>query len=75
MRNIWWLPGAAMIFFGVLIFVFPELLAYIVATAFIGFGVAMIMGGRLLRGTMRSGGIQTYRVYTSQQTQDTIYHE
>ncbi len=38
--RLWWLPGAALIAFGVMIAVFPELLALMVASSFfvIGFG-------------------------------------
>lgn len=65
-RNLWWLPGAALIVFGLLIFIYPELLAFIVATAFIGVGVTMLSVGRGFRQAMR-GQVTSYRMYTSQQ--------
>lgn len=65
MRNIWWLPGAAMIFLGVMIFIYPELLAFIVAAAFIGIGVTLITVGRNFRQVMTKG--TSVRMYTSQQ--------
>lgn len=41
----WWLPGAALTIFGLAIVVFPELLALMVATAFIFGGVSWLMAG------------------------------
>lgn len=42
----WWLPGAALIFFGVMIVLFPELLAFMVASALIFTGISLLVLGR-----------------------------
>jgi hypothetical protein len=41
----WWLPGAALAFFGLMIAIFPELLALIVASAFVFTGISWLMIG------------------------------
>lgn len=41
----WWLPGAALAFFGVMIAIFPELLALLVASAFLLTGLSWLMIG------------------------------
>ena len=74
MRNIWWLPGAFMIFFGVLIFIYPELLAFIVASVFIGIGLTMLTIGRSFRRGAASN-IMSYRMYTQQRPPDHITYE
>ncbi len=43
--NPWWLPGAALAFFGLMIAVFPELLSLIVASAFLMAGMSWLMVG------------------------------
>ncbi len=79
MRNIWWLPGTALIVFGILIIVYPQLLAYFVATAFIGSGLSMIAAGRLFRqaANTRSGTVISYRMASAerQERQDPISYE
>ncbi|MEM6282474.1 MAG: hypothetical protein AAF787_09810 [Chloroflexota bacterium] len=75
MSRIWWLPGAALIFLGVLIIIYPQLLAYIVAAVFISIGVGMIIAGRFFRRAV-SSSITSYRVYTPDQTPpDTIRYD
>ena len=65
MRKIWWLPGASLIFFGVLIFIFPELLAFIVAAAFISLGVGMLTAQRMMRRSY-TRNVTHHRVYRQQ---------
>jgi hypothetical protein len=43
--NPWWLPGAALAFFGLMIAVFPELLSLIVASAFLFTGLSWLLLG------------------------------
>jgi uncharacterized membrane protein len=47
--RMWWLPGAVMIFFGVMIAVFPELLALMVASAFFVLGLGWLSFGWTMR--------------------------
>jgi drug/metabolite transporter (DMT)-like permease len=57
MNTPWWLPGAALILFGVAMVVFPELLALLVASAFIiagGTWLSIAYTGRKLRHERRS---------------------
>lgn len=58
----WWLPGTFMIFFGVMIAIFPELLALLVAAAFISAGLGMLFFGRSVRAIKRQN-IANYRYY------------
>ncbi|MEZ4670927.1 MAG: hypothetical protein R3E39_23740 [Anaerolineae bacterium] len=44
-NNMWWLPGAGLLFFGLMIAVFPELLALMVASAFIMIGISWLLMG------------------------------
>lgn len=41
----WWFPGTALMIFGVLVAVFPELLALLVAAAFMFAGLGLLMAG------------------------------
>lgn len=41
----WWVPGAVLIFFGVMIAAFPELLSFMVAAAFLFFGASLLLIG------------------------------
>lgn len=65
MRSIWWLPGASLIFFGVLIFIFPELLAFIVAAAFISLGAGMLAAQRMMRRSY-TNNVTSHRIYRQQ---------
>ncbi len=59
----WWLPGAALVLFGVAIVVFPELLSLLVATAFIiagGTWLAIANTARKLRRD-RQSPVYVYR--------------
>jgi hypothetical protein len=58
-RNPWWLPAAGLVFFGLLIAIFPQLLALIVASAFITVGLSWLMAGWSFR---RNRSSQTYYV-------------
>jgi len=58
-RNLWWLPAAGLLFFGLLIAIFPELLSLIVASAFIFVGLTWLIGGWTFR---RNRSSQTYFV-------------
>lgn len=53
----WWLPGAALMTFGLMVAVFPELLALLVAAAFMFVGMSSLAAGwsaRRFRQDMRS---------------------
>jgi len=63
MRDLWWLPGIALIFFGVLIFIFPELLAFIVATGFITVGMITLAAQKMMRRTFNTNSPRSYRIY------------
>ena len=57
----WWLPGAALLLFGLLIAVFPELLALLVASAFVFAGASLLTAGysaRRFRQQMQPRGDQ-----------------
>ncbi len=41
----WWLPGAALLVSGLLIVIYPELLALLVASAFVFAGTGLLMAG------------------------------
>lgn len=58
--NPWWLPGAALAFFGLMIAIFPELLALLVASAFLFAGLSWLMIGWSAR---RMKAPRTARVY------------
>lgn len=45
----WWLPGAALILFGLAIVIFPELLSLLVALALIFGGVNLLVWGHWMR--------------------------
>lgn len=45
----WWLPGLLLVLFGVTIVIFPELLALMVASAFILTGTSWLMMGYAAR--------------------------
>ena len=73
MRKVWWLPGASLIFFGILVFIFPELLAFIVAAAFISLGVILLTVQRMMRRPF-SRSVTGYRIYRQQNdSSDQIY--
>nr|PZN57923.1 MAG: hypothetical protein DIU68_03120 [Chloroflexota bacterium] len=57
----WWLPGAALVLFGLLIVIFPELLALMVATAFIMIGLTWLSFGYAAHKARRE---RRTRVYT-----------
>jgi hypothetical protein len=60
----WWLPGAALVLFGVAIVVFPELLSLLVASAFIiagGTWLSMAYTARKLRQEARRAPVYVYR--------------
>lgn len=56
----WWLPGAALILFGLAIVIFPELLSLLVALALIFGGVNLLIWGSWMRRA------QTQRVHIHQ---------
>ena len=60
--NMWWLPGATLVLFGLMIAIFPELLALMVATAFTIIGLSWLLLGWGMRrnGTKRP----TTTIYT-----------
>lgn len=64
MRQLWWIPGASFIAFGVLIFVYPQLLAIIVALAFIAIGAALLSFGQMFRHAVGRQSFGMYRVRT-----------
>ena len=60
----WWLPGAALVLFGVSIVVFPELLSLLVASAFIiagGVWLSVASAARKLRRDNRQSPVYVYR--------------
>lgn len=61
----WWLPGGVLVAFGFLIAVFPELLALLVASAFIIIGMSWLAMG---------WGAQQMRRQVEQAQQTRIYH-
>lgn len=56
----WWLPGAALVIFGVLIVLFPELLALMVATAFAFVGSLWLAIGYIARKNQRQPNSRLY---------------
>lgn len=78
LKNIWWLPGGVLIFLGLMIFIYPELLAFIVATALIGSGFTLLMWGRTFRQAVSRSNFMTYQMHTtgrSSNTPEQIYHD
>ncbi|MBL8120375.1 MAG: hypothetical protein J0L63_10245 [Anaerolineae bacterium] len=59
----WWVPGAALVFFGVMIAIFPELLALMVASAFLFSGLSWLVGGWAMR---RNRPTQRVHIYTQE---------
>ncbi|MDX2139812.1 MAG: hypothetical protein SF123_17130 [Chloroflexota bacterium] len=41
----WWIPGAVLVTFGLLIAIFPELLSLLVASAFLFAGLSLLAAG------------------------------
>lgn len=61
----WWIPGAALTLFGLLIAVFPELLSLMVASAFLFIGIGWLVAGWKFRQMQRDNQNGT-TVYTYQ---------
>jgi predicted membrane protein len=60
----WWLPGSALLLFGILIAIFPELLSLLVASTFIFAGVSLLAGmwsARRFRAQMQMQRRDEYR--------------
>lgn len=58
--TMWWIPGAALLFFGFMIAVFPELLALMVASAFMFIGGAYLLTGWTIQRSRRETPARVY---------------
>lgn len=59
-NTMWWLPGAVLVFFGLMIVIFPELLALMVASAFMMIGVSWLLMGWGVRRRDNRSATTTY---------------
>ena len=56
----WWLPGATLVFFGLMIAIFPELLALMVAAAFLFVGAGWLATGYWAKKARKNARVSIY---------------